>query len=390
MIPLSWSALKDSECPFRFHALRIAKAYKEPQGAAAEIGSHVAEVLKTYREYCIKKGVPSDIEFLVRAAANKTPDPEKTEKIMGLIERFLNSNLVNIPLTTVWRKIEAKIAFDANLNPLPERDGWFAKNVAFRMVSDFAYIHDRTLWIIDDKTGRGDSDKRQVDYYADLLQRIAPTEGMNGFDRVVCILNQLGMGRVDIVAEYPPGPIAGVREEIMEHLARVNAWTEFPAVACSQCKWCTVPDCPIRNETETALIVSDQNPVTGIPTSITTRQQAEKAVLFLVFAENITDRVKELLRNYVQEHGAVMAGGKVAEERPNNPWKVKDLERLVKTLLAFGVPSQAIWPELSLSESAIEKLTKKAKIQSRLPVLLAMGERKEYKPRFGLFNDKLF
>jgi hypothetical protein len=390
MIPLSWSALRDAQCPFRFDALRISKTYKEPQGEAAQINSHVAEILATYRQYCFDAVKPSDMGYLLKISQDKTADAGKTEKILELVERFINTPLLEIPLDASWVRIESKLAFDQHLNPLPEKDGWFSKDVAFRMVSDFAYIHDRTLMIIDDKTGRADTDKRQVDYYAHLLQSVARNKGeLGGYDRICCIINELGKGRVEVVAEYEPGPVEGVREEIMEHLARVNAWTKFPAIACSQCKWCSVPACPLRTDSETALVVAGGSPIATIPTELTTREEAERAMMFVMFAERVTDQVKELLRTWVQQHGPVVAGGKVAEERENKPWKVTDLERLAKTILAFGVPIESLWKEMSLSESALEKLVKKSKLQAKLPILLSMGERKEYKPKFGLYNDKL-
>jgi hypothetical protein len=389
MIALSWTGIKDSECPFRFHALKIARTYKEPQSVEMEIGSNVAEILQTYRMSCLRNAVNSDVELLLKLGAAKNPDPNKTSRIMELIERFLNTDLVNMPTGASWIRVESKYAFDAKLKPLPDKDGWFDKKAAFRMVSDFAYIQDGVLIIVDDKTGRGDTDKRQLDYYADLLQRIVPPNQIGGYDRIVCILNELGKGRVDIVAEYQPGPVNGVCEEIMQHLKRVNSWTEYPAVACSRCQYCTVPGCPIRESNQAALVIADQSPVAMIPTELTTREEAEKAMMFVLFAEAVTDQVKELLRGYVQRNGPVVACGKIAEERPNNPWKVKDLQRLVNSLVAFGIQPAAICNELSLSESALEKLCKKSRIQERLPMLLSMGERKDYKPKFGLYNDKL-
>ncbi len=183
----------------------------------------------------------------------------------------------------------------------------------------------------------------------------------------MCVLNELGKGRVDIAAEYQPGPVEGVRDEIMEHLARVNAWTEFPALSCSQCQYCSVPGCPIREEVQTALVTAEKSPVAAIPSAISTREETEKATLFLLFTEAIRDLVKELLRAWVRENGPVYTGGKVAEERPNNPWKVRDLERLTRALVGYGVQPEAIWSELTLSETSLEKLVKRAKIRERLP-----------------------
>ena len=79
----------------------------------------------------------------------------------------------------------------------------------------------------------------------------------------------------------------------------------------------------------------------------------------------------------------------VAELRPNEPWKAKSVERLVNALVAYKIPKEIIWDNLSLTEADLEKILKKSKMQERLPLLMAMGERKKYSPKFGLYNDTL-
>ena len=389
MIALSWSRWKAAECPHRFNVLHVEKSYKEPMGEPAEIGQHVATILQTYRQYCLAKNIQSDIEWLLKVSAAKVPDKGKTDKILDLIEAFINTNLVNLPINPQWVRVESKLTFDRNLKPILGEEAWFSKSAAFRMVSDYAYIADKTLWIVDDKTGRGDSAEFQVKLYAYLLPLIKPPNTLPSYDRICCVFNELGKRQCNVVGEYSPGDVDDVRETIMAKLAEVNAWTEFPAKACSECKWCSVPGCAIRDDVETALTISDKSPVPAIPLQLTTQAEAEKAMLFLMFAEGVTDQVKELLRSWVQEHGPIIAGGKIAEERENKPWKVTDLQRLATALVAWGVPVASLWSELGLSESALEKLARKAKIKERLPMLLAMGERKDYKPKFGLYNDKL-
>ncbi len=175
MIALSWSAIQDAKCPFRFNALRIAKTYKEPQSEAAEIGALVAEILKEYRSACLQRNTMSDLEFLLNHQALKALPEGKAGRVVELLERFINTDLVNVPISPHLVRVESRLAFDSNPRPLPEKDGWFSSAVAFRMVADLAYIKDRTLWIVDDKTGMGETDPRQVTHYADLLQRLVDT-----------------------------------------------------------------------------------------------------------------------------------------------------------------------------------------------------------------------
>ena len=57
--------------------------------------------------------------------------------------------------------------------------------------------------------------------------------------------------------------------------------------------------------------------------------------------------------------------------------------------MAYGIPPKVIWDNMSLSESDLSKILKKAGMEERKPMLLSLGERKAYKPRFGIYNDKL-
>ena len=55
IIPLSFSAWKDADCPFRFRVLRIDRSYKEPETEALQVGSEVARLLQDYRNTCIRR-----------------------------------------------------------------------------------------------------------------------------------------------------------------------------------------------------------------------------------------------------------------------------------------------------------------------------------------------
>jgi hypothetical protein len=244
--------------------------------------------------------------------------------------------------------------------------------------------------IIDDKTGRGKPDELQLQIYAHLMPRAV---GMSP-DKIICIFNNVITGKKKVV-EYAPGLVSHIGDVIKDKIREVNSWTEFPAIACWKCKFCSVPGCPLKQDASRSLVLNVQNhevaksggiPSLNVPDSIATRDEAERALQFVCFAEKVVDEVKDLLRGYVETNGSVDSAGKIAELRANEPWKAGNIERIVKTLAAYGVPVNQIWGALSLSESALEKLLKKNKQSERLAVLLSMGERKEYKPRFGIYN----
>lgn len=394
MIAISYTAMKDAQCPFRFNALRIAKTFKEPETDPMRVGSSVHECLEKYLKHCFSAGVETDYEWLSKYSF---PD-DIADKCSPMIETFRDRMGFTVPIAARWRAIEGKAAYNDFLLPLPGDDGWFSKQAAFRAVVDFAYVYGDTLYVVDWKTGRGDPDPFQTEIYAYLIPKLLPDAfrnqaSQNQVTRVACVFGELAKGRMTTAGEFPVGDGVGqeTHQKIVEWIEKVNAWTEFPAVACDQCRWCRVPDCPVRSGVGQAIVdreAKPRAPVLSIPTQIKCAPDAEKAVQFVAFAERIIDQVKDLLRDWVEEHGPVSSGGKIAELRENAPWKAGDVEKILKLLLAYGIPKSDVLSALSVSESSLKSLLKKQKLMDRLPMVLAMGERKQYKPKFGLHHIK--
>jgi len=391
-IALSFSAWKDSECPFRFNALRIAKTYKEPETDAMVVGSAFASIMDRYRRHCFVTKLNSNMNFLDEAAAKSTLEGDRKARLIALIERFKSSEFAIVPVNNAtWWESEWKTVFDGQLQYLEHPDAWFDKSAAFRAVVDFCYRVDQELYIIDDKTGRAAPDPFQLKIYAALMPRAI---GMSP-DRICCIFNNV-VGKKEVI-EFCLADLRDVDAMILERHREVNSWTEFPAIPCDTCKWCTVPGCPLRTSAAEALALEVANyqvaaqggqPTLRIPDELTSPEDAEQALQFVVFAEEVVDRIKDLLRGYVEANGAVSSAGKTAELRANEPWKATSVEKIVRALAAYGVPTAQIWDSLSITESAIEKLLKKNKMQERAAMVLHYGERKAYKPSFGIYNHQ--
>jgi hypothetical protein len=391
MIALSYSRLQNAQCPMRFDALYISKTFTEPESEPMRVGSAVHECLEKYLRHCFATSRESDLQWF-----DTYQFPEDiSEKCQAMIATFRDRLGFQVPIGARWHSIEAQAAFNDFLLPLPGPDGWFSKQAAFRTVVDFAYVHGDTMYVVDWKTGRGDPDPFQTEIYAYLVPKLLPdalthANSPHRVTRVACVFGELAKGRMNVAGEYElrTGASHETHQRIVEWIERVNSWKEFPAVACDKCRWCQVPGCPIKEQPSAALVEHKDSPVTAIPKEIFFVQDAEKALLFIQFAEGIIDQVKELLRAWVEKNGPVAAGGKRAELRPNDPWKPGDVERILKTLVAYGIPKGDIFAALGLTESALEKILKKHKRSDKLPMLLSMGERKAYKPRFGIYNAK--
>lgn len=389
MIASSYSRMKWSACPFAFNAQFIARTHKEPENEAMLRGSAVHEAVADYMQHCLKHGLASDPDWI----ENYHGPPEVQE----CMDRLAETPFALSPIGADWVCVEAKMAFDKHLSPiimLDQMTAWMSRDVAFRLVVDLSYVMRDTLYIVDWKTGFGaEMDETQTRIYGWLVYQyyLAVQKGLKrDVDQIAHVntsIVNLTIGKYS-TDTWPVMDGQSIEAVILDHLDTVNSWTEYPAIPCNSCKWCTVPDCPVRGEAETALVSTAEHGIT-IPSEIQTRDEAEKAVLFLLFAESVTEQVQQLLRGYVETNGPVAAGGKIAELRESTPWKCTDFEKLCRMLMAYGVESKLIWEHSSMSEATLEKLAKKAGIKDRMAMLLTAGERKQYKPKFGLYNDSL-
>ena len=145
-------------------------------------------------------------------------------------------------------------------------------------------------------------------------------------------------------------------------------------------------------DVETALTnreAQPRAPVLSIPSSIECVQDAEKALLFILFCDGIKDRVKELLRDWVDGHGPVSIAGKVAGYTERETVKAKDLAQLCSALVQFGAPKELIWNNLSLTKDALAKIVKRGKLEAKRAWIDAYLERSTSRS-FGIQNDKTF
>lgn len=393
LYPLSFSAWKDSECGHRFKVLRIDRSYKDPETEPLRIGSEVARLLAGYRTHCFRQGIKNDVSYF---DANKDLIPKDiSDRVWELIENFEKTEFVNVPTDIKWVQIEGKFAFDGDLAYLgSDKDAWLSRLVAFRSVADFAYYDPSAgeLVIIDDKTGFGESDELQLRLYSHLLKiawmhdHNSIAQGMQ-LQKIRCIFNNIAT-KSTVELEFEPPETNAMYELILERIKEVNSRTEWPAQICQSCKWCTVPGCEIREETEKALLAQDNAPVIGIPDSIVWLADAEKALVFVQFAEDIVGRVKELLKAWVEKNGPVSHGGKIAQLVDRESWKPIDLAKLCKALIAYGAPPELVWNNLSLTKTALEKIVKKAKLEPKMPFIEAMVEKKSSKA-FTITNDRI-
>jgi hypothetical protein len=356
MITLSFSGLKNLECPFRFYAIQVARAHKEPPTPEMELGSAVHKA----------------IEALLNGAIL----PVSSDACEAMIEAWRQSEFnINRPGALV----ERKMAIDANGTPCD----FFSSDAMFRGVIDYYYLEDTCPAVVDWKTGRWEVDPKQMAHYAVLA--LAHEPGAAEVETIIFNVQSNTITR----RTYSVEETAEILEEISEHSRDVNSRTEWPAKPCWLCDRCTVPGCPERDRVSTALVHESKLPILKLPDAISTQGDAETALRFVLFAEGVVDRIKGLIKGYVGEHGPLYSSGKVAQFSDKESVLPKDLSLFVKSLTSWGVSKDLIWDNLSLTKTGLEKIIKKADLQSREPLIRAMCEVKTSSV-FGIKNDKLF
>ena len=402
-IALSFSAWKDADCPFRFNALRIAKTCKEPVTDAMRIGGEVATILKEYRTHCLKAGLPTDSDWVwqrMETGSWSLTDPERTRELLKNF--FAKPEMHTVPIESPFVMPERKFAFDGNLNVIraaKEDDAWFDKSVAFRMIPDLVYRDGDTLVLEDDKTGWGDPDPLQLKISSYLITKAIPPAEMGGVWYVQPVFNLLATGRKERLEPVRVDEMGEVKQMILDRIAMVNAWTEYPASECDACTYCTVPGCPLKADVQTALmesnhpVIARERNILQLPKEITGKLDATQALCFVVFANKIIGHVQKMLEDYLlslpEEEAQVVGAGKIAQLKTQERWSTNgNLEGVIKTLIAYGAPRDLVFENLSLTGSALEKICRKAGIQERLNLIKAMGKTSATKPSLSITANK--
>ncbi|MHC1742934.1 MAG: hypothetical protein AB9873_07875 [Syntrophobacteraceae bacterium] len=121
---------------------------------------------------------------------------------------------------------------------------WLHQDVAFRLKADFCYYLDGALRVVDDKTGWGDGDEQQLAIDAHLA-KVAflqlPINGSEPLSKILCTFNTIAK-RTTTTLQFSPEDTNPMRQVLLDARREINAHKEWPAVACSMCKYGSVPN----------------------------------------------------------------------------------------------------------------------------------------------------
>ena len=318
-------------------------------------------------------------------------DPDRTEQIL---KNFLRSEWALVPLTNgrargdYWAAVEKELTFDADMHLLVpgmiidkqhtvgDRP-WFDPYAAFRIRCDYIERRGTSILIIDEKTGFSEPDPFQLEIAQHLAMRGFHPLEMSGIWHVEGIFNVLSgykpkSVRLPALSANEAGKLG---DKIKELLAEVNTWPEkygesgYPANPCGLCGNCSVPTCPIGKEIAVALSNAPGAPVFTLPESLTSAEEAQRAVVFVAFTDRLQKQIKDLLQSYVDKNGRVAAGGMAAEYYDVESCQIDDMGSFIDLVIAYGAKPEQILDALTINKTEFEHLVKKANLTERLPMI---------------------
>jgi hypothetical protein len=360
MITLSYSGLKNLECPFRFHTMQVARTHKEPPTPEMELGSAVHKAIEA---------------LLLSGRTILCPEGVDEEKYRSMVYNWKVSEFATV--TRSGGSVEVKTAMDSH----ERRCDFASAEAVLRGIFDYYYLDGFTPTVVDWKTGHWEVDPKQTQFYAVLALANEPEA-----EQVETVVYNVSSNTITR-RTYSREEIAETRDEILAISRDVNSRTEWPAKPCWLCDRCTVPECPEKGSVSTTLLQESKLPILRVPCAVSTQSEAETALRFVLFAESIVDQIKGLLKGYAETNGTVYAAGKTAGFVEKESWKPKDLAGLMKTLSAWGAPKDLLWDNLSLTKAALEKIIKKAGIKDREPAIKEMLEIKTSRA-FSITKDR--
>ena len=136
-----------------------------------------------------------------------------------------------------------------------------------------------------------------------------------------------------------------------------------------------------------AIATQGDVPTFQIPTELASREQAEKALAFITLAEPIIKQIKNLLKTYTKDNGAVTAAGQVAQWEDAERWSCKDARRLAKLLLSFGVTEPDLWKAMGITKAELQKIVKRYSLTERMPFLKSSYDIK-VSPQFDISSGE--
>lgn len=337
------SANQFEQCPARFHAERVL-GIKGERTMPLLVGSFMHEATDRYIIALGQRGLAYDYE-----QAQKTLDECWSSSLREGIPEAYHEELSemmqeiakHLQKRDVTRRVasEQKIAFNQQwaVVPYDGEEAWL------RMKLDLLEVDAKKATVWDLKTGHGvqaATDSMQLKVYAAGVMAALPD--------IEQVEVELYYPRKNIVHKHMHGEKEATEgrrwiKAIWDRIQRAqtdSAWPARPGIGCAYC--------PVFDGCEARKITPPKLPPT-------TRDEAAKLVERLLFLDLEREDVKERVRGWVDDHGAVEIGDMVAGYSVRAIYEY-DLDELLPILAEHGIdPMKVMKPDTK----KLERLTRR-------------------------------
>lgn len=297
-------------CP---QAWKYAKLEKRPTMVSALLnqGRILHDKVDEYIKYLVKSKLTSDITWkgLTEGLDELPEGPE-------LMDRFARSFVLN-PETHYDSELEIAITEKGKLV------GWWDKDVWFRFKIDKVDIEEDKLIVTDWKSGwNTDISRFQLEVYA------WGTGFLGIKPNFILVKNHFIRYRIEKSIEIPVSTIPAIEKKVRKIVAGMEKAKKFPAQPgsfCSLCGYSLV--CSARMS-----LVERGN----LPVIATMDKAIEYAGKVLVVQQQL-NKVKDLLRGFVDENGNIPLATGSYGYNPQNTLEIPDKEAIYNTLCELGV-----------------------------------------------------
>jgi len=312
MRPYSYSQLSLFQtCP-RAWKFRYVDRLPSIPSPAAEQGQKIHEAINKYITHLEKNKLKSDVTWLkLKDGLDVHPDG------IELIEKFVNSFVLNLDTHLAS---ERQIAVDEEGN----RVDWWSEKAWFRGIIDKIDIEPERTIITDFKTGwNTDMDTFQLQVYAWLVAQGEKAEG-----DTFCVRNHFIRWGIEKKKEFSVEQVMKVKEKIKRIIGQIEKEKEFPARPCNFCTLCGyIHKCGQ---------IAELSEKVDLPVIDSPEKAKDYAGKLLVVEERLK-KVKELLKEWVKENGAIELDNGSYGWYGYKSKKVKDKEALYEKLCEEGL-----------------------------------------------------
>lgn len=339
-------------CPQAFKFKTIDKK-KEKIGMHMISGSSFHEIGAKYNKHLVNSKLGTDIEKLREIAINQEMPEEVFNDVMTIVASFNDYYSMEDGVTDAI--IEKNLAYNNNWG----KASWFktdnpdGRDPMFRVIMDFCYQNEQGQIVIRDfKTDRhlppaSEIEKSfQLDIYAFVASLIFP-EAKEFIIQLDYVRYQTRREAIRYKEDLPL-----IREKIQKKMERIEKDHSFKPKLSSSCDWCGYKTiCPEYIRFSEDMRVKD----------ITSEESAIELAKSIYTKELYIKEAKSRLKVYIEQNKPIEFGDQKLDYHRSEKTSFPDTESIIKEFIELGIDKQAIWDNITLSNTAFKKLMKSIK-----------------------------